>query len=138
VAALATLRPGEGQPLLHLRLPDPLAPSHFLVSTAVHGRPLRAPGDLVSLDEELDALDAGDAAPTDTELHPQINVQALTPEARLVLERIARPMVEEEITQTEVADRFGQPRGWVSRGLRRLREELEPMLADDGRTDGHP
>jgi RNA polymerase sigma factor (sigma-70 family) len=92
----------------------------------------------VSLDEELDAAVAASVAvPADAELHSRINVQALTPEARLVLERIARPMVEEEITQDELAVRFGQPRSWVTRGLQRLKEELEPMLAeDDGRTGG--
>jgi hypothetical protein len=48
-----------------------------------------------------------------------------------VLERGARPMAEEGMTQGEIAEPFGQTRSWVALGLKRLRAELEPMLQDD-------
>jgi DNA-directed RNA polymerase specialized sigma24 family protein len=104
----------------------------------------RHPPTWVSLDEELDTL-AVDGTPADTDPPSRINERTLTPEARQVLEKIARPMAETGLNQGEIAERLGHPRCWVVRGLARLREELEPMLLDDersawstGAADGRP
>jgi DNA-directed RNA polymerase specialized sigma24 family protein len=69
---------------------------------------------------------------TEPDLHSRINERVLTPEGRLVLERIARPMVEQDMSQDEIAARFGQPRRWVMEELKRLRVELVEQV------DGQP
>lgn len=80
---------------------------------------------LLSLDDNDlgELLDLGDEP-----IEFRINVAALTPEGRMILLRVARPMVEEDLSLQQVAERFGYGRRWCREALDRLRDEIRPML----------
>jgi RNA polymerase sigma factor (sigma-70 family) len=81
----------------------------------------------VSFDEEQDGDELGRIehdGQGEVGMYSQINVAALSPDGRKVLERILEPMVEQDLSLEQVADRFGYSRRWVSRALDRLRAEL--------------
>lgn len=69
--------------------------------------------------------------PETTALYERINVLTLTPEGRRTFDRIARPMVEQDLSLEQIAARFDMSRRWVAEQLRRLRAEIAPMLEDD-------
>ena len=56
-----------------------------------------------------------------------IDVQALTPESRRVLEQFARPIVEQGATQERLADQYGISRREVSKMMWALRREIEGL-----------
>jgi RNA polymerase sigma factor (sigma-70 family) len=81
--------------------------------------------------EELDA-DRDAPAPAcddDDAMFTRINVELLSPDARHVLERIAIPMVADDLSLEQLAVQFGYSRRWVSRALDRLRDELVDVIA---------
>lgn len=78
---------------------------------------------MVSL-EDTDTL----ASPGDELPLGRINVAALTPEGRMILSRLARPMVEEDLSLQQAAEQFGYGRRWCREALDRLRDEIRPML----------
>jgi RNA polymerase sigma factor (sigma-70 family) len=85
----------------------------------------------VSLDDnDLDeiAADWEWEEPADQTLYQRINVDALSPESRKIFEKVARPMVEEDLSLEQIAGRLGRDRRWVSRALDRLRAELGPIV----------
>jgi DNA-directed RNA polymerase specialized sigma24 family protein len=59
-----------------------------------------------------------------------INLGALTPDGRQILTKVARPMIEEDLSMEQAGRRFGYGRRWCREALDRLRGELEPMLYD--------
>jgi RNA polymerase sigma factor (sigma-70 family) len=66
-----------------------------------------------------------------TDVFVEINVASLSPDSRRALDRIAKPMVEEGLTMDEIAERLGFDRRWVSKALKRLRDELEQARGAD-------
>lgn len=84
----------------------------------------------VSFDDEHDELTHElDLGESEGILYEQINVAALSPDARQVLSKIVEPMVEEDLSLEQVAERFGYSRRWVSRALDWLRAELDYVVA---------
>jgi hypothetical protein len=57
----------------------------------------------------------------------QLGSVALSPNARMTFERIAKPMLEDGLTKEQVADRLGWDRRDVTDLLRQLRVELEEL-----------
>jgi DNA-directed RNA polymerase specialized sigma24 family protein len=84
----------------------------------------------VSFDEdtELGLLEQLDDV-ADVSIYSRINVDALSPDAKMVLAKIAEPMVEHDLSLEQLADKFGYSRRWVSRALERLRAELAYVVA---------
>lgn len=86
-------------------------------------------GELVLKANQLDDERRGTVAQNG--LYERINEKQLSPESQRILEMVARPMIEEDLSLEQIADRRGFSRRWVSRALERLREELGPMLKED-------
>jgi RNA polymerase sigma factor (sigma-70 family) len=86
----------------------------------------RTAAELVAFDEDHDDVAAltYEQPAGDVEVFTRINVERLSPDGRMVLERIVMPMVEDGLSLEQVADRFGYSRRWVSRAIDRLRQEL--------------